>query len=50
MRCNPCLEQPGNLIVPEVIAPVEEEVQANAVGSVRLNPFVTEDNEGLVSK
>ena len=50
MRCNPCLEQPGNIIVPEVIAPAEEEVQANAVGAVRLNPFVADDNEELASK
>jgi hypothetical protein len=44
------LEQPGNIIVPEAINPVEEEVQANAVGTVRLNPFVTDDNEELASK
>ncbi len=50
MRCNPCLEQPGNAIVPKVITPAAEEVQANALGAVRLNPFVANDNEELASK
>lgn len=44
MRCNPCLEHPGNVIVPETTAPVEAEVQVNSVGAVRLNPFVTNDD------
>ncbi len=50
MRCNPCLEQPGNTIVPKVITPAAEEVRANALGAVRLNPFVANDNEELASK
>ena len=44
MRCNPCLEQPGNIITPEEIIP-SKEVQTNAVGSVRRNPFFTDDKE-----
>jgi len=44
MRCNPCDEQPGGTSVPETIAPGAE-VQANAIGVIRLNPFVTNDEE-----
>lgn len=45
-RCNPCLEDPGKSIVPETLAPGKA-TQALAVGSVRLNPFVTDDKELL---
>ena len=50
IRCNPCLERPENTIVPELLPPDEEKVPANAVGSVRLNPYVTNDDKNLASK
>ena len=50
IRCNPCLEQRGNIIGPDVIAPAKDELQASAVGAVKLNPFVTDDNEELASR
>lgn len=49
MRCNPCLEQPGKTVGPELITP-EEEVQANTVGSIRLNPFAANEDKDLASK
>lgn len=50
IKCNPCLRQPGNTNVPEPLAPAEDEVQANKMGSVRLNPFVVDDDKALASK
>ena len=50
LRCNPCLEQPGTIIEPAATAPVDTEVQAKAVGAIRLNPFVTDDDKDLASK
>ncbi|HBV64972.1 MAG TPA: hypothetical protein DEF45_18350 [Rhodopirellula sp.] len=50
IRCNPCLEQRGSIMGHDVIAPAIDEVQTNAVGTIKLNPFVTDDNEELASK
>lgn len=43
-RCNPSLEDPSTIIVPETLTPGKA-TQASAIGSVQLNPFVTDDKD-----